>query len=81
MRCCEATHRLALRPHTDAGLVQAGPEVEILLQATAELRDRFGITPVWTGGGRILDPPWLFLDETFPDHLPTAGRSVQVANP
>src|SRR5262249_53181298 len=75
MRCFRATHELAARPRTDAGLVEAGPEVETLLRATAELRDRFGVTPVWTSAGRVLDPPWLFLDETFPDHLPTRGRT------
>jgi hypothetical protein len=56
-------------------LTQSGRAGEVLLEAVAELRDRFGVSPVWVHEGKLVDPPLLLLEESFPDDLPTLGRT------
>jgi hypothetical protein len=75
LRCIQAGHFLAIRQRAAEGFIQAGPEGETLLSAVTELRDRFGIRPVWIREGSVLDPPDLALEESFPDSLPTLGRT------
>jgi hypothetical protein len=74
-RLYKASHALSTRPRTSEGFVQSGPEGQVLLNAVAELRDRFGIRAVWVHEGKLLDSPMLALEESFPDGLPTLGKT------
>lgn len=75
LRFFKASHTLAIRRSTEGRLIRAGREGESLLNAESELRDRFGIRPIWIYEGVFLDPPILSLEEAFPADLPTIGRS------
>ena len=75
LRLFRASHTLANRRHAEGGLIRAGLEGENLLDAESELRDRFGIRPIWTHRGTFIDPPILSLEEAFPGDLPTLGRT------